>query len=236
LDETLDGEHAKAVLTLSDQGVGIPPDMLEAVFEMFVQIDPSLDRTLGGLGLGLTVVKHVVERHGGKVKARSEGIGKGSQFALTLPRVAADPAPLPADDARPHAAQDGVLQVLLIEDNDDTRELMSTLLETRGHRVLCAADGSEGVQLATESPPAVALIDIGLPGMNGYAVARQLREALPLDGEPAPFLVALTGYGSPEDHQRASEAGFDAHMVKPIDATRLFELLQGVAERRRART
>ncbi|MET0386912.1 MAG: response regulator [Polyangiales bacterium] len=232
-EENTNGQR-QAVLSLSDNGIGIPADMLQAVFEMFVQVNPSLDRTAGGLGLGLTVVKTVIERHGGRVEAHSEGGGHGAKFVVRLPRSDAAPTPLEAETSHEVVvtSEPLPLEVLLVEDNDDTRELMCTLLESRGHRVICAADGTEGVELATQRQPEVALVDIGLPGMNGYAVARQLRDTARV---AAPFLIALTGYGSPEDHQRASDAGFDAHMVKPIDTARLFELLQKIAEQRRPR-
>jgi len=219
------GEEERAIFSLRDQGIGIPKHMLEAVFEMFVQVDRSLDRTLGGLGLGLTVVKNVIERHGGRVWAHSEGIGKGSHFIVELPAQAAEPAQRKSSP-RLKAAPVQPLDVLLVEDNEDTRELMSALLETRGYRVQSAADGPSAVSQARSHPPDVALVDIGLPGMTGYDVAQALRRELTGRG---PFLVALTGYGSPEDRRQASEAGFDAHMVKPIDNQRLFELLQGVA-------
>jgi len=233
------GHAPCAVLTLTDSGIGIPRDMLDAVFEMFVQVDRSLDRRLGGLGLGLTLVKQIVEGHGGSVRAHSHGLGTGAKFVVQLPLSEAQPvraanptAKLPAGMRRPRQGHgSSALEVLVIEDNDDTRELMCSLLEHRGHRVLCAADGVQGLVLATEQEPEVALIDIGLPGMNGYAVARQLRETEWVAA--APFLVALTGYGSPADHARTTEAGFDAHMVKPVDTSRLFELLQKVAEHRR---
>jgi PAS domain S-box-containing protein len=217
-----DGDHGQlAVTSITDQGVGIPRDMLDSVFDMFVQVDRSLARTLGGLGLGLTVVKHVVEQHGGSVRAHSPGLGKGATFAVRLPSCAA-----PRDTVRPAALTAAAqrspgLDILVIEDNDDTRDLVATLLETRGHRVQCAADGVEGMNMALETKPDVALIDIGLPQMNGYDVARRVRAA----DSGGIYLVAVTGYGSPEDQLRATEAGFDAHIVKPIDSQLLFDLL-----------
>jgi PAS domain S-box-containing protein len=219
-----------AVMSLQDAGVGIPPDMLEAVFDMFVQIDRSLARTLGGLGLGLTVVKHVVEQHSGTVHAESEGAGRGATFVVRLPcsRAKFEPA---LSSAAPAAAKGRALDILLVEDNDDTRELVATLLETRGHRVHCAADGLEGVNKALEAKPDVALIDIGLPEMSGYDVARRVR-ATP--GTNGIYLVAVTGYGSPDDQARAIEAGFDAHIVKPIDSKHLFELLTRMGTRQPA--
>jgi PAS domain S-box-containing protein len=226
VEEGADGRFA--VATIADQGVGISHDMLDSVFDMFVQVDRSLARTLGGLGLGLTVVKHVVEQHGGTVRAHSAGLGKGATFAVRLPASAAR-----HHSARPAAmnltAQPSAgLDILLIEDNDDTRDLVATLLETRGHRVQCAADGVEGMNMALEMKPDVALIDIGLPEMNGYDVARHVRAA---DCGGVTYLVAVTGYGSPEDQARATEAGFDAHVVKPIDSQLLFDLLAHASTR-----
>jgi PAS domain S-box-containing protein len=222
LDSEAAGEGQRlALMTITDSGIGIPEDMLHAVFEMFVQVDRSLARTSGGLGLGLTVVKHVVEQHGGNVQARSDGVGKGTTFEVRLPCT--DKMPEPTSEAARSVAPDvQVLNVLLVEDNDDTRELVCALLESRGHIVHTAADGLEGARLALEEAPDAALIDIGLPGASGYEVARQVRAA---ESEQRMFLIAVTGYGSPEDQARAREAGFDAHIVKPFDSTRLFEML-----------
>jgi signal transduction histidine kinase len=214
-------DESRAVLTLSDAGIGIPPDMLEDVFEMFVQVDRSLARTAGGLGLGLTVVKQVVQQHGGTVYAESAGVGKGATFVVTFPRCATPAAERESGPEPVQPARAG-LDILLVEDNDDTRDLVAALLETRGHRVQCAADGLEGVSMAIEHKPDVALIDIGLPEMSGYEVAQRVRESI---GNAAPFLVAVTGYGSPDDQARATKAGFDAHIVKPIDSKALFNLL-----------
>jgi signal transduction histidine kinase len=214
-------DESRAVLTLSDAGIGIPPDMLEDVFEMFVQVDRSLARTAGGLGLGLTVVKQVVQQHGGTVYAESAGVGKGATFVVTFPRC---PAPAAERESGPEPVQPARagLDILVVEDNDDTRDLVAALLETRGHRVQCAADGLEGVSMAIQHKPDVALIDIGLPEMSGYEVAQRVRQSI---GNAAPFLVAVTGYGSPDDQARATKAGFDAHIVKPIDSKALFNLL-----------
>jgi signal transduction histidine kinase len=220
-EATGDGQRL-ALMTITDSGIGIPEDMLQAVFDMFVQVDRSLARSSGGLGLGLTVVKHVVEQHGGNVQAHSDGVGKGTTFEVRLPCTDKQPEPT-SEVARSIPPGDGhVLNVLLVEDNDDTRELVCALLESRGHRVHTAADGLEGARLALEQTPDAALIDIGLPGASGYEVARQVRAA---EREQRMFLIAVTGYGSPEDQARAREAGFDAHIVKPFDSTRLFEML-----------
>ncbi len=199
-----------AAVTVSDDGMGIEPEMLDRLFEPFAQADRSLDRSRGGLGLGLSLVRSFVEMHGGAVAVRSEGPGKGSAFTLRLPLAEAPPAemPEPAAPARPQ-------RVLVIEDNMDAAETMATMLELYGHEVAVAHTGPEGVERARSFGPTVVLCDIGLPGgMDGYAVARALR------AEPAlreARLVALTGYGQDDDKLRAREAGFDEHLTKPVN-------------------
>jgi two-component system, sensor histidine kinase len=225
----------RAVISLSDHGVGIAPEMLGAVFDMFVQADRTLDRGSGGLGLGLTVARQLIEQHGGQVRAESAGLGHGARFIVTLPLVEPRPTLVRAPQntqvaVAPESADSTLsLDVLVIEDNDDTRELMCSILETRGHHVVSACDGLEGLERAAEHQPAVALIDIGLPGMNGYAVAQHLRNA---EHGLHPYLIALTGYGSPSDRERSLAAGFDMHVVKPLDTAALFALLQQVAHGR----
>lgn len=194
-----------------DNGIGIDASTLPSIFDMFCQADRSLDRSKGGMGIGLTLAKNLVERHGGTIAARSAGLGHGSEFTVRLPvaeqssRAASVPARRPIPK---HTGQ----RVLLIEDNDDNRELMRELLEADGFRVEVARDGSEGVQRALESKPDVAIVDIGLPVLDGYEVARQVRAALGSKIQ----LVALTGYGQPDDRDRTTEAGFDTHLTKPV--------------------
>lgn len=237
-----DEDHA--VLSVRDQGMGIPPDMLTAIFELFVQVDQSLDRRRGGLGLGLTVARQLVVRHGGTLRAESAGLGHGARFVVTLPRCTPVPGEAPLlPEALPSAdAENDVvtsvttrpqpLKVLVIEDNDDSRELMCALLASHGYHVASAADGHAGLELAASDKPDVALVDIGLPGMNGYAIARELRAREAHEGETARFLIALTGYGSPADQERTRAAGFDVHLVKPVDSGRLFALLARVGAAR----
>jgi len=223
-----------ALLCVRDSGVGIPCDMLESIFDMFVQLDSSLDRATGGLGLGLSAVKSIVERHKGSVRALSGGKGQGAQFIVELPSVTGA-LPSPAPSASPVALGEAWrtsdplrmgLSVLLVEDNDDTRDLMRALLELRGYRVACAADGPEGIAQGLAQRPDVAVVDIGLPGADGYMVAKRLRGG----ADPKPVLIAVTGYGSAEDRQLTREAGFDYHLVKPVDSARLFELLRRVSQ------
>ncbi|WP_036166257.1 response regulator [Massilia sp. 9096] len=208
---TVGREYDHTVLQVRDSGVGIAADLLPHVFDVFVQGAISIDRSQGGLGIGLSLVRRLVELHGGSVSATSAGSGAGSIFEIRLPRVEAAHAPeLPACiDAGPAKPS-----VLLIEDNDDGREMMATMLASYGYPVLQARDGLEGVRVALAERPGVALVDIGLPGIDGYEVARRLRD------DPATRalrLIALTGYGLAEDQRRVLEAGFDLHMVKPVD-------------------
>jgi signal transduction histidine kinase len=215
--EEADGE---AIVRFKDSGVGISPEMLPRVFDLFAQADRTLDRSQGGLGIGLTLVRNLVELHGGSVSAFSEGLGRGSEFVVRLPRTAASVA------AKGKRRDDGggegaVYRVLVVEDNADTRELLSTMLEHLGHDVRSARDGIAALDAARVFQPQVLLIDIGLPRIDGYEVARRARELL---GRSA-ILVALTGYGQPEDKRRALDAGFDVHFTKPIDAKKLKRLL-----------
>jgi PAS domain S-box-containing protein len=204
-----DGEHG--LLRVRDNGAGIPGERLEEVFDLFVQANPTLARTEGGLGIGLTLVKRVVELHGGTVKAFSAGPGRGAEFTVRLPLA---PAAAVAAAPPPRAPAAGGRRVLVIEDHDDGREGLVMLLQLHGHDVLQAASGKEGIALACRERPQVALVDIGLPDVDGYEVARRLRGAL---GDQV-TLVAVTGYGQPRDRTLAAEAGFDTHLVKPIDS------------------
>ena len=218
----LDGDDV--LLTVRDTGVGIAPDLLPHVFDVFVQGSISLDRAQGGLGIGLSLVRRLVELHGGSVSASSSGAGEGSAFAIRLPQ--ANAASAPQDQRSSHAALPraaaGKPAVLLIEDNEDGREMMATMLDVYGYPVLQSGDGLDGVELATAHLPNVALVDIGLPGIDGYEVARRLR-ANPATS--AMRLIALTGYGLAEDQRRVLEAGFDMHLVKPVDIAQLLGAL-----------
>jgi CheY-like chemotaxis protein len=211
-------EGQEAVLRVSDTGVGIDPETLPRVFELFAQAEQPIDRSVGGLGIGLTLSRRLVEMHGGTITAASEGRGRGAQFTVRLPVEMGGPPPLvpvvrSADRSR---------QVLLVEDNDDARESLRLLLESLGHRVVAASDGAEGLAQALRHPPEVALIDLGLPGMDGYEVARALRAS---PAGKAVTLIAVTGYGQAEDRQRSKEAGFDTHLVKPVSQSLLSSLI-----------
>ena len=204
---------------MSDSGAGIAPEMLDRIFDLFAQVDATLERSRGGLGIGLTLVRRILELHGGSVEAQSPGLGQGSTFIVRLPLAAAlaDPAPEPPTRVRACAGA----PIVLVEDHDDSRELLRDILETYGHRVTATASGRAGVQAALSERPEVMIIDIGLPELDGYTVARRVRDEL---GDDV-YLIALTGYGQPDDRRRAAEAGFDVHVTKPVDSAALLELL-----------
>jgi signal transduction histidine kinase len=220
-----DGRWAR--ISVRDTGIGIDGEMLGRVFETFSQADRSLDRSRGGLGLGLSLVKGLVEQHGGTVEAKSEGLGKGTEIIIRLPL---DEAPPPQEaPAPPRDAEGGSCRVLVIEDHPDTAESMRVLLGLSGHEVKVTSNGPAGVEAARSFHPDIVLCDIGIPGgMDGYAVARTLRQ----DPELAPtYLIALTGYGQEEDRRRAREAGFDVHLTKPVDFDELQRLLTATPTR-----
>jgi signal transduction histidine kinase len=200
----------EAVLSVEDRGMGLAPEMLESIFEPFTQGDFSLHRARGGLGLGLAVVKGLVEQHGGRVSAHSAGLGRGSEFVVRLPLSAESAA---ASGPGPTAAPALPRRILVIEDHDDARDALQLLLTLQGHDVRTASDGATGLALILEAEPDVALIDVGLPGLDGYEVARQVRRMAAGNGIR---LVAVTGYGQPYDRTRAREAGFDLHLTKPV--------------------
>ena len=216
-------EGEGAVLRVRDTGKGIDPGLLARVFDFFVQEPQALDRARGGLGLGLGVVRHLVELHGGSVAAQSAGPGRGSEFTIRFKAIA--PPPVVAEPAQPAAsASRAPRRVLIVEDNDDAREMLRVLLELRGHIVAESADGPSALERLTSFHPDVALIDVGLPGIDGYALARLAREKL--DGQPL-RLIAVTGYGQAQDRERALAAGFDLHMAKPIEPKELAEVIDG---------
>jgi signal transduction histidine kinase/ActR/RegA family two-component response regulator len=211
----------RAEISVRDNGVGVDPEELPYVFEVFTQGDHSLDRSLGGLGVGLAVVKGLVEMHGGEVTAQSEGKGKGSEFTFRVPLVAA--AEQPADAESRAVPTNGSRKILVVEDNPDAAAMMRDFLELSGHQVELAASGKDGIAAARQFHPEVVLCDLGLPGMNGYEVAEQLRRD---PSTRAAKLIAVTGYGRDEDRRRSKEAGFDMHLTKPVDPAKLRALLR----------
>jgi signal transduction histidine kinase len=220
-------EHA--LLRVRDSGIGIAPEKLDAIFDLFVQGDVTLDRSAGGLGIGLTLVRRLVEMHGGSVRAESAGVGRGAEFIVRLPSIAppaqASLASIATASAHTTPAPAAGARVLVVEDLTDTRETLCEMLALWGHEVLSAAGGPQALELVSNTPPEVALIDIGLPVMDGYEVARRLRRQF---GRSV-FLVALTGYGQARDQRNAAAAGFDVHVVKPCSPRLLRQL---IAERR----
>jgi signal transduction histidine kinase/DNA-binding response OmpR family regulator len=220
LEAGRDGDDA--FLRVRDSGIGIAPELLPRVFDLFTQAERSLDRSQGGLGIGLTLVRRLVELHDGSVSVSSAGVGRGSEFVVRLPlgKVAKGDHggaghARPPVDATPK-------RVLVVDDNEDGARLLSRMLRSCGHHLSLAHDGPTALEVALADPPDVVLLDIGLPGMDGYEVARRLRER---DGPTPILLVALTGYGQEDDLRRSQEAGFDHHLVKPVDPLTLSELL-----------
>ena len=213
---SLEREADDAVLRVRDSGIGITPELLPKVFDLFMQGDRALDRSEGGLGIGLTVAKRIVEMHGGTILARSEGPGKGAEFVVRLPLQATPPVarhPAAADTAPTPSQPASRRRLLVVDDNHDSADTLAILLAAMGHDVKTAYEGREAIELAAHYQPQAVLLDIGLPGMNGYQVGRALKSAR----SHAPVvLVAVSGYGQEEDRRRSREAGFDYHLVKPV--------------------
>ena len=219
-ERAADVEAPEVIVRVRDDGAGIPPELLPRVFDLFVQATRALDRAHGGLGIGLTLVNRLVKLHGGSVEAHSEGLGHGSEFIVRLPILrqaptpAAPPPPAPREPSR---------RILIVDDNTDSARSMAILQERRGHVTRTAFTGLDAVAVAAEFLPEVVLLDIGLPGMDGYEVARTLRAMPAMAGA---FLIAMTGYASPEDQLAAEQAGFDEHLVKPVDLDTLRKWLR----------
>jgi CheY-like chemotaxis protein len=212
---------AEVEIRIKDNGKGIDPTMLEKIFDLFVQIDPLAGDTMGGLGVGLALVRRVAELHGGSIQARSDGIGRGSEFIMRLPlsiqqlKVISASAP-PAESPLPR------LRVLVVDDNHDVADTLDLLLRSMGQYVTTAYDGPSAINLAKTFEPDLVFLDIGMPHMSGYEVARAICSC---GLKPAPELVAITGWGQEADKQRADEAGFKHHFVKPISEERLREVI-----------
>jgi signal transduction histidine kinase len=220
IDLSASQNGSRAVIRVKDNGVGIPPDKLAHVFDLFAQLDLGPERAEGGLGIGLTLVRRLVELQGGTIAATSAGAGQGSEFMVHLPLPAEQAAPV--ETGASPTGDVAARHFLIVEDNVDNRESLAVLLRLLGHRVDAAEDGLRGLELARAARPQIALVDIGLPDINGFEVARRLRQEL---GD-AVLLVALTGHSQPEDRQRAIEAGFNAHLIKPVDLEALFGVVR----------
>jgi CheY-like chemotaxis protein/two-component sensor histidine kinase len=222
---TLRVEDGAAVLAVLDDGIGLPTHALGTVFDMFSQLEPALDRAKGGLGIGLALVRGIVELHGGSIAAHSEGEGKGSCFTVRLPLIAglpdAAPPALQAPAVPSGAAAPPATRILVVDDNHDAAEMLLMALELFGCEARAVYTAGAALDMALEFAPDVALLDIGLPDLNGYELARRLRA---LEGGGRMTLIAATGWGQEKDRQRAFDAGFDHHLTKPID----FEQLRSV--------
>ena len=218
----------EVIVTVKDTGVGIAPDLLPHVFDLFTQADHSLDRSQGGLGIGLTLVRNLVALHGGTISGHSDGLGKGSEFQVRLPLLPTSRAvepPIPLASSEPPAQP---VRVMVVDDNRDAGESLGMLLELFGHEVVVVHSGARAIQTIGTFHPDVVLLDIGLPDMNGYQVAQRLRQQAGGDGLT---IVAVTGYGQQEDRQRAAAAGFNHHFAKPVDTNALQELLRRTGAR-----
>ncbi len=215
-------------LAVADTGVGISKELLPSVFEPFVQGDPSLDRMDGGLGVGLTLVKEIVTMHGGSIAAKSAGLNLGSEFTLRLPQFVAGETATGASHQSPQVPAAATHRILVVDDNRDSAETMAMLLQIGGHTVRVAFDGPSALPAVREFQPDLVLLDLGLPGLTGYEVAKKVQE---MTLAHRPMLVAMTGYGQQGDRQRTRAAGFDHHLVKPVDLEMLQQILLTVPQR-----
>ena len=216
-------EGSDAVVSVRDNGIGIPNDMLPRIFDLFTQVDRSLERTQGGLGVGLTLVRRLVDMHDGTIEARSNGPDQGSEFVVRLPFIQ-QPIELPPNTDGPRAAGLSGSRILVVDDNKDSADSMAMLLRLKGNEIRTANDGLEAVNVAEAFRPQLVLLDIGLPKLNGYEVARRIRQQ---EWGRDVIIVALTGWGQDEDRRRSQEAGFNFHIVKPVELAALEKLLRG---------
>jgi signal transduction histidine kinase/CheY-like chemotaxis protein len=220
------GDGERVLVTVTDSGIGLSADQRERVFEVFAQAERSLDRSQGGIGVGLSLVRGIMELHEGTVHAESDGVGKGSSFVLGFHRLPAPATTVVEPPAPPAAVGSVAARIVVVEDNDDMRDLLTEMLERSGHEVTCAESGPAGATAILAKSPDVAFVDIGLPEMDGFEVARRVRGA----GSRA-RLVAMTGYGQASDKARAIEAGFDDHLTKPVESK---DLMRAIAQARKA--
>ena len=210
---------------MKDSGIGLAPDKLDSIFEMFSQVDTSLERTRTGLGIGLTLVKRLVELHGGSILAQSAGLGRGSEFIVRLPMLVDVRQPLHSPNTSTAKAE-SPKRILVTDDNQDAANSVAMLLRLSGHEVETAYDGIKAVQKAESYQPDIMLLDIGLPGMNGYDVCRSIRQQ---PWGKSIRIVALTGWGQDQDRRTAREAGFDDHLVKPVDPQTLRQAISAAS-------
>ncbi len=216
-------QAAEIVLVVKDTGIGITPALLPHVFDMFTQERQAADRARGGLGIGLTIVRNLVELHGGTVQAQSDGVGKGSVFTVRLPVATIEPPALTLSSVAAAPVARLPKRVLVVDDNEDALVLLAELLRSAGHVVMVANDGPTALEASKSFHPDIAILDIGLPAMDGYELAARMRAQL---GEGVPRLIALTGYGQDSDRARARQAGFEEHLTKPVDVGCLLGALE----------
>jgi CheY-like chemotaxis protein len=216
-------EGEELEVRVKDTGIGMKEDILSRVFDLFAQADHSLERTEGGLGIGLTLVRSLVEMHGGSIMAKSSGLGEGSEFIVRLPL--SNELPAPTSDTSPECGSTGSrsLRVLVVDDHRDSAWSTAQVLESLGHETSVVHDGPAALEMVSANVFDIILLDIGLPGMDGYQVAERIRE---IHGRKRPHLVALTGYGQDEDLVRSRKVGFDQHLVKPVMLETLHSLLE----------
>jgi CheY-like chemotaxis protein len=213
----------EVVVTVKDTGAGIPKDKLSRIFDMFMQVDGTAERSQGGLGIGLTLVKRLAEMHGGSIEARSAGEGQGSEFIVRLPVISksstvSHPGPAIASEPPPQR------RIVIVDDNRDSAESLAMLLEITGNKTYMAHDGEEAVEAIEKQRPEVVLLDIGLPKLDGHEVCRHVRQQT--WGKDI-VMIALTGWGQEDDRRKSEEAGFNGHLVKPVDYDKLLDLLEG---------
>jgi PAS domain S-box-containing protein len=224
IEVKLERTGARIYLTVRDNGIGMNRELLDTAFDLFVQGERALDRAGGGLGIGLTLVRRLAALHGAIVTAKSPGPGEGSEFVVSFP--SAENEIIPVNTPTKHLQSTAPRKILVVDDNIDAAESLALLLSVSGHSIKMAHDGSQALDLAAVEPPDVVLLDIGLPGMNGYEVAKRIRQLPDLE---AVRLVALTGYGQPSDMAAATEAGFDAYLVKPVDYSSLLDTIESLS-------
>jgi PAS domain S-box-containing protein len=230
IEVALEVDGAEAIVSVQDSGIGISEEMLPRVFDMFAQVDRTLERSQGGLGIGLALVRKLVELHGGSVQAHSDGDGQGSRFVVRLPLISTRPDAAARQRARVEAVDDDACTLLIVDDNPDSASSMAKLMELLGYRTLVAHDGLAAVEAMRGQRPDVALMDIGLPLLDGRDAARRIRA---MEGTPEMLLVAISGWGQERDVARSLEAGFDHHFVKPVDVARLAEVIAAYRRSRR---
>jgi PAS domain S-box-containing protein len=221
---SMTGERHRSdvLVAVKDTGIGIPPDKIDSIFEMFSQVDRSLEKSHGGLGIGLTLVKRLVEMHGGSIEVRSDGLGKGSEFIIRLPVIIEAQPPAPTGEPKDEIRPSGPRRILVVDDNRDSVESLTMLLRLNGNEMHIAYDGEQAVEVASNVRPDVILLDIGLPKLNGYEACRRIREKRWAKNT---IIIALTGWGQEDYRQKSTEVGFNGHLVKPVDHAALTKLM-----------